>query len=313
MDVNYPTIREIPVIHTNFGHQFSLSGLPSVLTPNSNEGFRDVRGHYRRVMPGTYVYHFDYRTSASKTPMRDFRGLEIRKAEVLDVEVPKTFPEFYPPMDFIPKFVLDKYLLSAKDLIKNMSLINTEAIERLLNASSEVIQRSTILKGDAVIRNEFLINWLNMHYSDFVIRGTEYLDKSSVTFHQSSKPDFCLFTPKHKRDVISAAAIDSKDEQDELYGLAGECKDSAYARPQSIANMVAVAGFLAKDALLQGRKFHKITVYGLECKHSTNEAIAREMTLDFEKNTSLLVEYQQREEIQKQIAGVATALRETQQ
>ena len=93
--------------------------------------------------------------------------------------------------------------------------------------------------------------------------------------------------------------------------MAGECKDSTDARPQSIANMVAVAGFLAKDALLQGRKFHTITVYGLECKYSTNEAMAREMTLDFENNTSLLVEYRQREKIHKQIARVATALRET--
>ena len=207
MDVTYPAIREIRVIDTNFGHQLSLIGLPRVLMPRSIEEFRDVGGNYQRVMPGTYVYHFDNMTGASRATMHHFRGLEIREAEVLDVEVPKTFPKFHPPMDFIPRFVLDNVLLATQNSINNMSTINTEAINSMLNASKEEIQHSTIVKGDEVIRNEFLINWLNMHYSDFVIRGNECLDKSSVTFHQSSKQDFCLFFPKHKRDVISAAAI----------------------------------------------------------------------------------------------------------
>ena len=53
-------------------------------------------------------------------------------------------------------------------------------------------------------------------------------------------------------------------------------------------------------------------VYGLECQYSTNEAVAKELTLDFEENSSVLVEYQQKETIGKQIARVTMALRQTQ-
>ena len=148
--------------------------------------------------------------------------------------------------------------------------------------------------------------------------------------HQSSKPDFRLFIPKHDSNVISAAAIDLNDDAaidlnddaaidlnddaaiDLNDDLLGECKDLTTGRPQTIANMVAVAGFLANDSLLQGRKFHKITVYGLQCQYSTNEAVAKELTLNFERNSSMLVEYQQKERIGKQIARVTTALRQTQ-
>ena len=321
MDVRYPAIREIPVIDTDIGNEISSSCLPRVLKPTRIEGCCDVSGKYQRVGPGMYVYHFDNMKSASRATMRHFKGLTIITEKVFDKEVPKTFPEFHPPMKFVPNFVLDEHLQH----LDNCSTINAEAMKGLLKASLEDNRRANLVEGNEVIRNQCLRNWLNIHYSDFVIQGNEYLDESSVTLHQSSKPDFCLFVPKHDRNVISAAAIDLNDAaaidlndaaatdlNDDPFGLAVECKDLKKGRPQIIANMVAVAGSLAMAALLQGRKFHKITVYGLECHYSTNEAVAKELTLDFKERSSVLVEYQQKERIGKQIALVTTALRQTQ-
>ena len=88
-------------------------------------------------MPGTYVYHFDNMAGASKATMRHFKGLTIRTAKVFDKEVPKTFPEFDPP-----------------------------ATKCVLKACNEEIHPATKLKGNEEIRNEFLMNWLNIHYSD---------------------------------------------------------------------------------------------------------------------------------------------------
>ena len=273
MDILYPAILEIPVNCTNFGNQISSSCLPSFLKPSSIEGFRNVSGKYKIVRPRTYVYHFDNMKSASKATMRHLEGLTIRTAKVFDKEVPKTFPEFDPPMEFIPESVLDEYIQRKICSIVNAESINVqEATKGVLKACNEEIHPATILKGNEEIRNEFLMNWLNIHYSYFVIEGNEYLDETSVTFHQSSKPDFCLFIPKCDNNVISAAAIDMNDDaaidlnddaaidlnddaaidlNDDLFGL-------ATGRPQTIANMVAVAGSLANDALRRGRKFHSL-------------------------------------------------------
>ena len=78
--------------------------------------------------------------------------------KVFDKEVPKTFPEFHPPMDFVPRFLMDEYIQRKICSIVNAESINVqEATKGVLKACNEEIHPATKLKGNEEIRNQLLV------------------------------------------------------------------------------------------------------------------------------------------------------------
>ena len=73
-------------------------------------------------------------------------------------------------------------------------------------------------------------------------------------------------------------------EDEELIGVAGECKMKDNCIPQLKANMLAVAGGLAYRAI--NKNFDKITIHGLGFFYEDEEAIYYKLTLDFKNRLS---------------------------
>lgn len=324
MDLFYPAILEVPVIDTNVTDEILSSFLPNILTPLTIPGIRNASGRYKRLTgsSSTYVYHFHNMTPASGVTLQSLQYNELlnrKEEETLAVEV-TVWQEFVPPDFFVPVSNITVFINSAaREVAKSVTVsfrtVHTqEAVAGTVHTQEAVtdtvvkamtsIQTTEIMclavKGGEVEKNQYLVNWLTKYYSDkFEIKGNECLTPAHVTIYQSSKPDFCLF-PLCNRFCAVYVTTDFE----ELLGVAGECKENSNSKAQTIANMIAAAGYLAREALLQSRKFSKITIYGLQCSYSSDLAAVKKLTFDFRRNSSDLIEYRNKTGIGKQIARV---------
>ena len=159
-----------------------------------------------------------------------------------------------------------------------------------------------------VTNNDFLLAWIAdqcVESDSLVIKGDKYPTDDNVTFHANSKPDFFLFDreegwgivvdgmneslDKETDDVMDEDTNEDMDEEAVLQGIAGESKMVNVAKYgmdnktkyQLQANMLAVAGVLAKTALEDDIEFDKIVIYGIGCIYETDKAYLIVLTLDF--------------------------------
>ena len=171
-----------------------------------------------------------------------------------------------------------------------------------------------------VVRNPYFVSWLNKHYGEeLIIKGNESLTNCNVSFHQTSKPDFCIL---HKSHDFAAISVHGEvrsleegpvEEDDDLHliSLAGECKQKNHNKAQTLANMVAVAGYVTYKALQNNSKPRTVTIYGISCVYEDNDAHLMKLQLDFERRKSNLTKFESKEKISigQQVANAIQLLR----
>ena len=136
-----------------------------------------------------------------------------------------------------------------------------------------------------VTANGILLPWVKMNCleSDAVIvTGNKFLDSLNVAYHSNSKPDFVIYNKNNSCAIMvecpsvegtERMEIDDEGSYAVLYGIAGECKIAnqrktgigSKAKAQLQANLFAVAGALAQNALQNDTDFDEICVYGVCC------------------------------------------------
>ena len=136
-----------------------------------------------------------------------------------------------------------------------------------------------------VTANSILLSWVktNCLESDAVIvTGNEFPDSLNVTYHSNSRPDFVIYNKNNSCAIMvecpsvegtEKMEIDGEESHAVLYGIAGECKIAnqrktgieSKAKAQLQANLFAVAGVLAQNALQNDTDFDEICVYGVCC------------------------------------------------
>uniref|UniRef100_A0A1X7SRX7 Uncharacterized protein n=1 Tax=Amphimedon queenslandica TaxID=400682 RepID=A0A1X7SRX7_AMPQE len=114
-----------------------------------------------------------------------------------------------------------------------------------------------------------------------------------------------------RKCAFSAISVTiDEDEYDELIGVAGECKMKENRKAQALANMVSVAGLLAYRALLQGKKFYEIRVYGLMCNYFHASAHLLCLTLNFRTRVSAVTEFSEPQDIGYQFAAAISLVQQ---
>ena len=80
-----------------------------------------------------------------------------------------------------------------------------------------------------------------------------------------SRDDFCFFLEPKKPDLVGASTSEEVEEELELIGVDGDCKEVAqeHHKSQIIANMNKCAADIAYSAIKKGILFNKISVFGL--------------------------------------------------
>ena len=197
-----------------------------------------------------------------------------------------------------------------------------------------------------VVRNPHFLSWVRRHYggSDLIINGNVSLGSDNVSFHQTSKPDFFVL---HKSQDFAAISVHGtahsleegvhsleesilheshaisvhgtahsleesavqEDNDVHLVGLAGECKQMSHNEPQTLANMVAVAGYVTQKALKKNLKPHKVCIYGVGCVYDGNSAYLWMLKLNFRERKTDLYEFGETKHIDEQFAIAVHLLR----
>ncbi|XP_019849093.1 PREDICTED: uncharacterized protein LOC109580424 isoform X1 [Amphimedon queenslandica] len=325
VDLIYPTILEISVVNKDMRAKISPSILPPLLTPVTTKS-RDASGEYNMLATGKYIHFFNNVIAATNVRSSHFQRLSPIKTAAPNIEVTYC-PEFVPPKSFLADCDSKELVTSILvDVIPQLfallpSLKTEEAIKDAFIQTTcmctDVHFDTLAVKGLKANKNTHFVRWLKVHYGNkFIIKDNECLTELPVTLHQSSRPDFCLFPKSNSFSAVSVSTQPEEDEDPEQISISSEeelegVEEEEYSKKQkaqALANMVAVAGFLVTNAILNDKKFHKITIYGLQCCYIDDCASLMKLVLDFEKKASDLFEYKGTQRIGNQIARVSAII-----
>uniref|UniRef100_A0A1X7VW23 Uncharacterized protein n=1 Tax=Amphimedon queenslandica TaxID=400682 RepID=A0A1X7VW23_AMPQE len=323
VDLFYPTILEISVVNENMGAKISPSILPPLLTPVTTKS-RDASGEYNILATGKYIYFFNKVIAATNARSSHFQELFPIKTAAPNIEVTYC-PEFVPPKSFLADCDNKELVTSILvDVIPQLFVLRTslkteKAIKDVFiqTMRTDVHFDTLAVKGLKVSKDAYFGRWLKIHYGNkFLIKDNECLTELPVTLHQSSRPDFCLLPKSNSFSAVSVSTQPEEDEDPEQISISSEeeqegVEEEEYSKKQkaqALANMVAVVGFLVTNAIVEDKKFHKITIYGLQCCYIDDCASLMKLVLDFKKNVSQLFEYKGTQRIGDQIARVSAII-----
>ena len=324
MDVFYPVLVEVPIaMNDMIGATIPSAILPPFLTPLGAEN-RSTNGEFVLVggRPDTYVFSFETTVPANQAKLVDHflynSKLIPSQVSLPDCRVADGYATYV-----VPKKVVSKS--DAKDMIvaklrRNESRI-TDAVESapatvfsaivtIVSHEDDDEDESLFVSPVENLMNKHLENWVRKCYGDnFDITGNvALLEQSKLTIHQTSRPDLTLIP---KSDAFSAISVTiDEDEYDELIGVAGECKMNDNKKAQALANMLSVAGLLAYRALLHGKKFYKINIFGLMCNYFHESAHLLCLKLNFRTRLSTITEYTEPQPIDYQLAAAISLVRQ---
>uniref|UniRef100_A0A1X7TS52 Uncharacterized protein n=1 Tax=Amphimedon queenslandica TaxID=400682 RepID=A0A1X7TS52_AMPQE len=314
VDLFSPTILEVAV--TSFS-PFICDFIPArvvhpSLLPDSLEGKRDTSGVFKRIGTGTadnnYMYVFDKPVPASDAKKSHGLGKLGTTTEHLPMVV-KTFEKFIVPQKFFPdtvgqNIVIENIKQSTPEV--RVKFPEKASVDDVVSALVSEIQSKPIyfelsVHPFEVVRNPYFVSWLNKHYGgkDLVIEGNESLADCNVSFHQTSKPDFFIL---HESQDFAAISVHSEvpsleegpvegDDDLCLVSVAGECKQRNHNEPQTLANMVAVAGFVTYQAIKKKLKPRIVTIYGIGCIYEEDVAQILKLQLDFQRRRSHVTKF----------------------
>ena len=339
---NSPSILdEIPpaVVH----HDLSPDSLGGVR--NISGVFKRVGSDMAR---NKYIYMFDKPVPASETNNKHGFD-KLVKTEVPLQVLPETFAKFKTPEKFFANTVQQDILIeSIRQSIEPIKVQypSGASVDEIATAFVSHISQSDAkicfhlgVEPLEVTRNPHFLSWVRRNYggSDLIINGNVSLGTCKVSFHQTSKPDFYVL---HKSKDFAAISVDGaahsleesahsleegahsidesahsleesavQDDDVHLVGLAGECKQTGTNESQTLANMVAVAGYVTHEALKKNLKPRRVTIYGVGCIYQANRAFLRKLCFNFEERSTDFYNLGKKEEIGKQFALAVQLLR----
>uniref|UniRef100_A0A1X7UNZ6 Uncharacterized protein n=1 Tax=Amphimedon queenslandica TaxID=400682 RepID=A0A1X7UNZ6_AMPQE len=302
------------------------------LLPDSLDKQRDTSGVFKHIGPGkadnNYMYVFHKPVPASDAKRSHGLAKLVTVTEQLPMVV-KTFEKFIVPQKFFPNTVgQDIMIENIKQSTPEVRVKFPEkaSVDEVVSALVSEIQSKPAtniyielsVHPFEVVMNPYFVSWLNKHYGgkELVIKGNESLADCNVSFHQTSKPNFFILHESQDFAAISVhGEVHSLQEgpvgDDDLYlvSLVSECKQKNHNKPQTLANMVAVAGFVTYQALKKNLKPRTVTIYGIGCVYKEDVAQILKLQLDLQRRRSDLTKFENKENIGQQVANAIQLLR----
>ena len=282
---------------------------PKALVPNEE-------GHYRKLQKGTYIFVYDNPMKAS-----DIKGSYFNDSILVN-----SIPELnLQPLPFGKKFVPPKALSRANHFLYAYESCRkdiqggktaTEAIDlhmtgMIQSAVEEAKENTTneieifehtfsIVVGPIVelqenTANSILLSWVktnSLESKAVIVTGNEFLDSLNVTYHSNSKPDFVIYNKNNSCAIMVECPSVEGTEKMEIDGeesyAANQRKTGieSKAKAQLQANLFAVAGVLAQNALQNDTDFDEICVYGVCCFYEDEAGYLIILHLNFRDQVS---------------------------
>uniref|UniRef100_A0A1X7U3Q8 Uncharacterized protein n=1 Tax=Amphimedon queenslandica TaxID=400682 RepID=A0A1X7U3Q8_AMPQE len=315
VDIFNPVYREVclgaPI--SVFPPTISLDVLPEILKPSSqikHKKDRNIAGEYVNISCGRYMYVFDKPLCASSATLGHFIDANDSQDDLtLALTTMVIQVHFVPAKEVYPKSVID---VAAEDIDQALLTVDPNNFAKSMKQCRTTVKqtfdniRSQPLRTVEVNNNHHLADWLEVLVSDdTTVLCEQQPCRINVTYHENSKPDFCLLRHNSQCGVVVQGIeevqqqIEASENQhqvevsegDTLYGIAGESKQEVFANAQLMGNMMAVAGKVAESAMKSGQHFKHIVIFGVACKYDSNVASLCKMILNFKDSSSNIMKY----------------------
>ena len=160
--------------------------------------------------------------------------------------------------------------------------------------------------------NDILLDWVKrqcLQQEAVIVKGNQFPTLLHATLHSNSRPDFAIISKRSNwAIVVNSDSLEEEEEEEmelespnhppiTLYGVAGECKISnegklqveGKPKAQLQANLFALAGLLAEQAMKSDVVFDEICVYGICCFYQDENGYLITLHLNFQNQSSYFV------------------------